>query len=127
MATYRIARGHDDESITCKPLNILSRGDLAARSLGINTSPKSHSLFLSLTPDRLCCRIAAALVLLFDYPAYVAFTGNADHRFIIPGSVLLGGSVLMLADMFARTIAAPAQLPVGIITAIIGVPLFYYC
>ena len=47
-----------------------------------------------------------------------------DHRVLIPASVLLGGSFLMIADSFARSIVAPLQLPVGVVTAIIGVPTF---
>jgi iron complex transport system permease protein len=49
-----------------------------------------------------------------------------DQRFLLPASALLGGTFLVLADMFARTIIAPSQLPVGIITALIGVPSFLW-
>ena len=44
----------------------------------------------------------------------------------MPGSVLLGGTLLLLADTLARTLTAPQQLPVGVITALLGVPLFLY-
>ena len=47
-----------------------------------------------------------------------------DQKFLLPASALLGGTFLVLADMFARTIITPSQLPVGIITALIGVPSF---
>ncbi len=112
--------------LLAKPLNILSRGDLAARSLGINTHRLNLILYF-LASLLTACAVSIAGSIGFIgliIPHMLRLLGNADHRFIIPGSVLLGGSVLMLADMFARTIAAPAQLPVGIITAIIGVPLF---
>lgn len=49
-----------------------------------------------------------------------------DQKFLLPASALLGGTFLVLADMFARTIIAPSQLPVGIITALIGVPSFLW-
>ncbi len=49
-----------------------------------------------------------------------------DQKFLLPASALLGGTFLVLADMFARTIIAPSQLPVGIITAMIGVPSFLW-
>ncbi len=49
--------------------------------------------------------------------------GN-DQRVLLPASVLSGGIVLTLADLLARSIAAPTQLPVGVITALIGVPVF---
>ena len=50
--------------------------------------------------------------------------GARDHRLLVPSALLLGGSFLMIADSFARTIIAPTQLPVGVVTAIIGVPVF---
>ena len=49
-----------------------------------------------------------------------------DQRFLLPASALLGGAFLVLSDMFARTIIAPSQLPVGVITALIGVPSFLW-
>lgn len=49
-----------------------------------------------------------------------------DQRFLLPSSVLLGGAFLVLSDMFARTVIAPSQLPVGVITALIGVPSFLW-
>jgi iron complex transport system permease protein len=49
-----------------------------------------------------------------------------DQKILLPASALLGGTFLVLADMFARTIIAPSQLPVGIITALIGVPSFLW-
>ena len=49
---------------------------------------------------------------------------GSDHRFLLPASVLGGGIFLLLADTAARTIMAPAELPVGVVTALVGVPLF---
>ena len=49
-----------------------------------------------------------------------------DQRFLLPASALLGGAFLVLSDMFARTVVAPSQLPVGVITALIGVPSFLW-
>ncbi|MGH7445774.1 MAG: iron chelate uptake ABC transporter family permease subunit, partial [Longimicrobiales bacterium] len=49
---------------------------------------------------------------------------GSDHRLLLPGSFLGGGAFLLLADTAARTLAAPAELPVGVVTALIGVPLF---
>jgi iron complex transport system permease protein len=51
---------------------------------------------------------------------------GGDHRRLLPGAVLLGGCLLMLADTLARTVAEPRQLPVGVVTAALGVPLFLY-
>jgi iron complex transport system permease protein len=47
-----------------------------------------------------------------------------DHRTLLPGAALLGGSLLLLADLLARTVVTPAELPIGILTALIGGPFF---
>jgi len=57
-------------------------------------------------------------------PHLVRLVAGPDHRIVIPASVLLGGALLTFADLLARTIVAPIQLPVGALTALIGVPLF---
>jgi len=57
-------------------------------------------------------------------PHACRFAWGPDHRLLLPASCLAGGSFLVLADTLARSIAAPQQLPVGVITALIGVPLF---
>ena len=51
--------------------------------------------------------------------------GN-DQRVLLPAATLAGGTLLLLADTLARTVVAPLQLPVGVLTAIIGVPAFLY-
>jgi iron complex transport system permease protein len=51
--------------------------------------------------------------------------GN-DQRLLLPASALTGGSLLVLADTLARTIVAPQQLPVGVLTALLGVPVFLF-
>ena len=51
---------------------------------------------------------------------------GSDHRRLIPASLMMGGSLLVITEMLARTVLAPRQLPVGVITAFVGVPLFLY-
>ncbi|HEU5399321.1 MAG TPA: iron chelate uptake ABC transporter family permease subunit, partial [Gammaproteobacteria bacterium] len=51
---------------------------------------------------------------------------GSDHRRLLPGAVLLGGCLLVLADTLARTVAEPRQLPVGVVMSVVGVPLFLY-
>jgi len=50
--------------------------------------------------------------------------GGADNRYLIPASALLGGTLLALADLVARVALRPAELPIGIVTSIVGVPIF---
>ncbi|MDV7393833.1 iron chelate uptake ABC transporter family permease subunit, partial [Arthrospira platensis SPKY1] len=49
-----------------------------------------------------------------------------DHRYLMAGSALLGGLLLLSADMVSRTVVAPAELPIGILTALLGAPVFLF-
>jgi iron complex transport system permease protein len=57
-------------------------------------------------------------------PHACRFALGPDHRLLLPASALAGGAFLVVADTLARTLAAPQQLPVGVVTALIGVPAF---
>ena len=57
-------------------------------------------------------------------PHLVRRVTGSDHRILLPAASLLGGVLLLVADTLARTIAAPRELPVGVITAFLGVPIF---
>jgi iron complex transport system permease protein len=59
-------------------------------------------------------------------PHLVRLASGEDHRVLVPGAALLGGALLVLADTLARTLLAPQQLPVGVVTALVGVPLFLF-
>ena len=59
-------------------------------------------------------------------PHILRLAGGSDHRFLLPASVLLGGAFLTLADSLARSWMAPMQLPVGVLTALLGIPVFLY-
>ena len=57
-------------------------------------------------------------------PHLVRLLIGPDHRYLIPGSAILGAALLLLADTLARTIMSPAELPTGVITALLGAPFF---
>jgi iron complex transport system permease protein len=59
-------------------------------------------------------------------PHLLRLTLGPDHRTLLPGAALLGGSLLLGADLIARTVAAPAELPIGIVTAFVGGPFFIW-
>ncbi|MNT22794.1 Hemin transport system permease protein HmuU [compost metagenome] len=59
-------------------------------------------------------------------PHTVRLMGGPDHRFVLPGSLILGALVLTLADVIARVSVAPIELPIGVITALLGTPVFLY-
>lgn len=59
-------------------------------------------------------------------PHLFRLLAGPDHRFLLPGSALLGALLLVMADLFARTVATPAELPVGVVTALMGGPFFLW-
>ncbi|MDH5425618.1 MAG: iron ABC transporter permease [Gammaproteobacteria bacterium] len=111
-----------------RQLNILSRGDLQAVALGVSVKPLRISLFLLASCLTAFAVIQAGSVGFIGLivPHMLRLIIGSDHRLLIPASVLLGGSLLLISDTIARTVIAPQQLPVGVITAFIGVPFFLY-
>jgi iron complex transport system permease protein len=59
-------------------------------------------------------------------PHLLRLVMGPSHRFLLPGSALGGGALLLVADSVARTVAAPAELPIGVITALFGAPVFLF-
>ncbi len=109
-----------------KQLNCLTRGEWVAKSQGINTNQLFIILFLIssiLTASSVISAGSIGFVGLV-VPHLLRLLGCHDQKYLIPGVVLAGGSLLCLADLLSRTLVAPLQLPVGIITTLIGVPIF---
>jgi len=109
-------------------LNVLAHGDLAARSLGIELGRLRGTIYLVaslLTASAVTLAGTIGFVGLVT-PHMLRLVGLTDHRRLLPACVLLGGALLVLADTVARTMLAPRQLPTGVVTALIGVPLFLY-
>lgn len=114
--------------LLARPLNLISRGEMQAASLGVNTRQLRLILFFSAS---LLTAVAISLAGSIGFiglmtPHILRFITGSDHRILVPACILLGGSLLVLADTLARTVLAPTQLPVGILTAILGVPTFLY-
>lgn len=111
-----------------RALNALARGELVAASLGVPVVRLKALLYVMaalMTATSVTVAGSVGFVGLV-IPHVLRLAGARDHRWLIPGAVLLGGSFLMLADSLARTVLAPRQLPVGVLTAILGVPAFLY-
>ena len=109
-----------------RSLNVLSRGELISLSLGINLNLLRLILYFSAS---LFTAVAVTIAGSVGFvglvtPHMLRMLGARDHRVLIPASALLGGSFVIIADSLARTVIAPQQLPVGVLTAIIGVPSF---
>lgn len=107
-------------------LNILARGELQARVLGAPVRGTRIGIFVAssiLTAATVTTAGTIGFVGLVT-PHLARLMLGADHRFVLPASALLGGTLVMIADLCARVLFAPRQLPVGALTAIAGVPLF---
>ncbi|WP_231589474.1 FecCD family ABC transporter permease [Bacillus sp. FJAT-27916] len=111
-----------------RELNALALGDEAAQYGGMNVRRKKLTLLISaglLTGAAVSVSGAIGFVGLV-IPHLVRLVTGADHKHLIPLSMMIGGGYLVLADMVARTIVSPQELPIGVITALIGAPVFTY-
>lgn len=111
-----------------KELNVLSLGEELAVSLGLNISKvQTTCIFVS----SLLAGGAVAISGIISFvglvvPNIAKLLVGSDHRSAVICSILLGAVFLVLSDMIARTILAPAELPVGIVTSFIGAPIFIW-
>lgn len=110
-----------------RPLNVLAAGELRARSVGLDLDVWRSLLFFACAILTAVAVVSAGTVgfvgLITPHAVRLTFR-TSDHRIVAPASALLGGTLLALADLVARTIASPRQLPVGAIMALVGAPLF---
>jgi len=109
-----------------RSLNLLARGDVEARVLGLDLRRARLMVFAAgslLTAIAVTTAGSIGFVGLVT-PHLARMMLGSDHRVVVPASALLGGVLLVLADLLARSVIAPRQLPVGALTAVIGVPLF---
>ncbi|MFD2189594.1 FecCD family ABC transporter permease [Pistricoccus aurantiacus] len=111
-----------------RSLNVLARGPLQAAALGVAVRPLEWTLYLVaslMTAIAVTTAGSIGFIGLLVPHMLRLWLGN-DQRLIIPASMLAGGTLLTLADTLARTLIAPQQLPVGVITALLGVPTFLF-
>ncbi len=111
-----------------RSLNIMQLGEEQAQQLGINVERLKLVL---LTVATLITAAAVSFVGIIGFvgiiiPHAVRLLWGPDYRFLLPFSVLIGAIFLILSDIIARTILAPTEIPIGIITAICGAPFFLY-
>ncbi len=106
-------------------LNALSLGRLKAASLGVATRSLEYTLYLGAAAATAAAVLTAGTIGFVGLvvPHLVRLSGVHDHRLLVPFSALLGGSLVVVADTFARSAWAPVQLPVGILTALVGAPV----
>ena len=109
-------------------LNVLSFGEKTASSLGIHSRKLYYQLYIlaSLLTATAVAQAGSIGFVGLVVPHLIRLSGFTDHRILLPASALGGGILLILADTLARTLIAPLQLPVGVVTALVGVPVFLY-
>lgn len=115
-------------SALARDLNVLVRGEEIAATLGVEVRRVTltlHALAALATAAAVTTAGSVGFVGLVVPHALRLVIGN-DQRVLLPAAALAGGALLVLADTLARSVIAPAQLPVGVITALIGVPVFLY-
>ena len=111
-----------------RSLNVLARGPMQAAALGVAVRPLEWTIYILaslLTATAVTMAGSIGFVRLVVPHMLRLVLGN-DQRLILPACALGGGAMLVLADTLARVVIAPEQLPVGVITALLGVPTFLY-
>ncbi len=106
-------------------MNALGLGRMKAASLGIATRRLELTLYFASALATTCAVLIGGTIGFVGLvvPHLVRLCGIHDHRLLVPSAALLGGSLLVVADIAARSAWAPIQLPVGVLTALIGVPI----
>jgi iron complex transport system permease protein len=109
-----------------RPLNLLTSGEETALYLGVNVTAVMRGAYfiaslLVATSVAACGSIGFVGLVV---PHAVRMVWGSDHRVVIPTAFFVGSAFLILADTTARTVLAPAELPVGVVTALVGVPVF---
>ncbi|MDO9225114.1 MAG: iron ABC transporter permease [Pseudomonadota bacterium] len=111
-----------------RELNLLTRGPLLAGTLGANVGRLRLVLYFlaSLLTAAAVTTVGSVGFVGLVVPHLVRLALGNDQRLLLPAATLAGGALLTLADTLARSIIAPQQLPVGVLTALIGVPVFLF-
>jgi iron complex transport system permease protein len=111
-----------------RPFDALALGEAEAGHLGV---PVERVKLVTVVAIALAVGASTALTGVIGFvglvsPHIVRLIGGSDHRFVIPGSALLGALIVTLSDVVARTLVAPAELPIGVVTSAIGAPFFFW-
>jgi iron complex transport system permease protein len=111
-----------------RELNLLARGLATAQALGVAVVRLRRLVYVvaSLATATAVTTAGSIGFVGLVVPHLVRLAVGNDQRLLLPASALAGGALLTLADTLARTVAAPQQLPVGVLTALIGVPVFLF-
>ncbi|MEU5885334.1 iron ABC transporter permease [Streptomyces sp. NPDC047461] len=109
-------------------LDLLSLGERPARHLGVDVERLRIVLVLVIALLTAAAVSVSGIISFVGLvvPHLLRMAAGPGHRFLVPGSALTGALVLLAADLAARTVAAPAELPLGVLTALLGSPFFFW-
>lgn len=113
---------------TAQALNVFALGEREAMHSGVKTAALKTQLIICATMA-VAAGVAVAGIIGFVglvVPHIIRQIAGPDHRILIPCSAITGAILLTLADLISRTVAAPAEVPVGIVTALVGTPVFIW-
>jgi iron complex transport system permease protein len=107
-------------------LDVMSVGDTEAASLGLRPARVRLIIIAFATLGTAAVVSVSGLIGFVGIivPHTVRLLTGASYRIVVPLSILVGGAFLVLADVIARTAQAPAEIPIGVVTALIGAPFF---
>ncbi|MGE9551704.1 FecCD family ABC transporter permease [Erwinia amylovora] len=109
-------------------LNLLQLGDEEAHYLGVDVR-RTQRILLVLSALMVAAAVAVSGIIGFVglvVPHLIRLCIGGDHRWLLPGATLLGAILMLLADTLARTMVAPAEMPVGLLTSLLGAPWFLW-
>lgn len=111
-----------------RSLNLMTLGDRQAWRLGVSAErTRAGVIVFSALITGAAVSVAGVISFVgLVVPHVVRLVAGPDHRFLLPASILGGATALLLADLLARTVAAPAEVPLGVVTALIGGPFFLW-
>ena len=114
--------------LRARALNALSLGEQEAQQLGQRPN-KIKIMVVLLATMAVGAAVSVSGIIGFVgllVPHAVRMIGGSDNRYVLPASALLGSIILTVADLIARTIVPPSEIPIGVVTALLGTPLFLY-
>ncbi|MGH8217731.1 MAG: FecCD family ABC transporter permease [Steroidobacteraceae bacterium] len=113
--------------LLARPLNVLAAGELRARSVGLDLAVWRLIVYVAAAALTAVAVVSAGTIgfvgLITPHAIRLLFR-TSDHRIVAPAAALLGGTLLAAADLAARTLVSPRELPVGAVTALVGAPVF---
>jgi iron complex transport system permease protein len=113
--------------LLARPLNVLAAGELRARSVGLDLEAWRLVVYVAAATLTAAAVVSAGTIgfvgLITPHAIRLLFR-TSDHRIVAPAAALLGGTLLAAADLAARTVVSPRELPVGAVTALVGAPVF---